>query len=108
MGKKIGKIVILFTCAILCVLVLDRLDISVKYISNGLLAICAALIINFLILRKTSKNTVLKKKERLSAIKHTHSFENVLVRPISTINVYAPPKDSGGGRAYRKDHHMWW
>lgn len=84
MGKKIGKILVLFTCAILIVVVLDRLNISIKYISNGLLALCVAFIINFLVLRKTSQRRVMKKKERLESANYSHSFDNVTVQVVSS------------------------
>lgn len=84
MGKKIGKILLLFAGAVLAVILLDKLHVPMKYISNGLLALCMAFIINFLILRKTSKRRVLKKQERLDAVRHTHSFENVSVKLVNS------------------------
>ena len=84
MGKKIGKILLLFAGAVLAVILLDKLHIPMKYFSNGLLALSMAFIINFLILQKTSRRRVLKKQERLEAVKHTHSFENVTVKLVSS------------------------
>lgn len=84
MGKKIGKVLVLFICAILIVVVLDRLHISVKYISNGLLSLCVAFIINFLVLRKTSRRKGMNKKERLEGANYSHSFDNVTVQVVSS------------------------
>lgn len=84
MGKKIGKILLLFAGAVLAVILSDKLHIPMKYISNGLLALGIAFIINFLVLQKTSRRRVLKKQERLEAVKHTHSFENVTVKLVSS------------------------
>ena len=83
MGKKIGKILLLFAGAVLVVILSDKLHIPMKYFSNGLLALSMAFIINFLVLQKTSRRRVVKKQERLEATKHTHYFENVTVRLVS-------------------------
>ena len=84
MGKKIGKILLLCAGAVLVVILSDKLHIPMKYFSNGLLALGIAFIINFLVLQKTSRRRVLKKQERLEAVKHTHSFENVTVKLVSS------------------------
>ena len=84
MGKKIVKILTLFAVAILAVIVLDKLNLPMKYFSNGLLALCMAFIINFLVLRKTSRRRVIKKKERLDGADYSCSLDNVTVQVVSS------------------------
>lgn len=84
MGKKILKILLLFAVAIIAVIILDKLSVPIKYLSNGLLALCVAFIVNFFVLKKTSRRKTIKKKEKLEGAKYSCSFENVTVEPVNT------------------------
>lgn len=70
-----------------------------KYISNALLALGIALIINFLILRKSMGKVALSEEELLENVAHKYILKNKNLTVTNVTRVYSPPSSgsSGGG-----------
>lgn len=75
-----------------------RIAQPMKYISNALLALTAALLINFCILKKGTAQIIPDRKKLLAKTKHHINLENPRAEFIKTTKKYSPRNsDSGGG-----------
>lgn len=75
----------------------NRIAQPMKYISNALLAVILALLINFCIMRLVSRNRIPGQKERLRRMKYHYSLTDTQAKYIRTTKRYDPPSSDSGG-----------
>lgn len=75
----------------------SRIAQPMKYISNALLALILALLVNFFIMRFMGRNRMPSQKERLSRMRYRYSLKNTRAEYISTSKRYDPVSSGSGG-----------
>lgn len=75
----------------------NRIAQPMKYISNTLLAIVLALLLNFFVMRQMSKVRYPGEKELQKGLISRYQFNNPNAEYIRTTKTYSPPSSSGGG-----------
>lgn len=68
-----------------------------KYISNALLAVIAALLLNYWIMRRMAKNSMPTQKDWLRNVNSHYSLTNTRADYINTTKTYDPPSSSSSG-----------
>lgn len=68
-----------------------------KYISNALLAIILALLLNYFIMRRMAKNNLPTHRERLRNMNYHYNLTNTRADYINTTKIYDPVSSSSGG-----------
>lgn len=68
-----------------------------KYISNILLALVLAFLINYIIVRSVSRTKKVKEGEILQYINHQYQFLNPSIEFVCTTKEYSPQSDGGSG-----------
>jgi len=74
----------------------NRIAQPMKYISNTLLAMVLALLLNFFVVRRMSKVKYPGKRELKKGIISRYQFSNPNAEYIRTTKTYSPPSSSGG------------
>lgn len=75
----------------------NRIAQPMKYISNALLALILALLINFFIMRFMGRSKMPSQKERLSRMRYHYSLTNTHAKYIRTSERYDPVSSDSGG-----------
>ena len=75
----------------------NSIALPMKYISNALLAVIAALLLNYLIMRRMAKNSMPTQKDWLRNVNSHYSLTNTRADYINTTKIYDPPSSSSSG-----------
>lgn len=75
----------------------SRIAQPMKYVSNALLALILALLVNFFIMRFMGRNKGPNRKERLSRMRYHYSLTNTCAEYIRTSERYDPVSSGSGG-----------